>query len=101
MVGRIVADGFRDGVERHVEVFMEDGTPVIEVDYRRIPGEQSRFGLMLEKPSALAGVYYPEPNTLLAAWSILQNDYFDSFVICERIGDIGEIPQPAGKDAVY
>jgi hypothetical protein len=98
---KITAEGEVNGIKRYVECFMEDGSPIIEVDYDFDEKEQERFNELLKNPPALGGTYYPLPNSLLAAYAVLQHDYFDDSrkVKIKVIGNIGEIPHE--KEVVY
>lgn len=95
---KIIAEGEVNKIKKHIECFMENGSPIIEVDYAFDEEEQERFERLLKKPPALGGTYYPPSNSLLAAYSVLQFNYFDDWrkVKIEVIGDIGEIPGEEG-----
>ncbi len=101
MENKIIAEGEVNGVRRHVECFMENGSPIIEVNYEFDEEEQERFEKLLKTPPALGGTYYPSSGSLLAAYAVLQQKYFDDprEVKIEVIGDIGEIPYE--KDVIY
>lgn len=98
MENKIIAEGKVNGIRKHVECFIEDGSPIIEVDYDFDEKEQERFNELLKNPPALGGTYYPPSNSLLVAYSVLQFNYFDlgSTVDIKIIGDIGEIPHEKG-----
>lgn len=98
MENKIIAEGKVNGIRKHVECFIEDGSPIIEVDYAFDEKEQERFNELLKNPPALGGTYYPPSNSLLVAYSVLQFNYFDlgSTVDIKIIGDIGEIPHEKG-----
>lgn len=98
MENKIIAEGKVNGIRRHVECFIEDGSLIIEVDYDFDEKEQERFNELLKNPPALGGTYYPSSNSLLAAYSVLQFNYFDlgSTVDIKVIGEIPEIPYEKG-----
>lgn len=100
-MARIKAIGKRSGIKIQVEVFMENGSPVIEVDGDYDETLQEEFNELLKNIQPIGGTYYPQPNTLLAAYSVLQLSFFDNIVDVEVIGDIGEIPTYEGEDIVY
>jgi len=97
-VNKIIAQGEVNGITKYIECFMENGSPIIEVNYEFNEREQERFEKLLKTPSALGGTYYPPSNSLLAAYSVLQFNYFDDpkEVKIEVIGDIGKIPGEEG-----
>lgn len=98
MENKIIAEGKVNGIRKHVECFIEDGSPIIEVDYAFDEKEQERFNELLKNPPALGGTYYPPSNSLLVAYSVLQFNYFDlgSTVDIKVIGEIPEIPYEKG-----
>lgn len=98
MENKIIAEGKINGIKKHIECFIEDGSPIIEIDYEFDEEEQERFNKLLKNPPALGGTYYPHPNSLLAAYAVLQQKYFDDprEVKIEVIGNIGEIPGEEG-----
>lgn len=100
-MARIKAIGKRSGIKIQVEVFMENGSPVIEVDGDYDETLQEEFNELLKNAPSMGGTYYPPSNTLLAAYSVLKSNFFDNTVDVEVIGDIGEIPTYEGEDIVY
>lgn len=100
-MARIKAIGKRNGIEMDVEVIMEDGSPLISIDGDYDETLQEEFNELLKNVQPIGGTYYPQPNTLLAAYSVLQLSFFDNIVDVEVIGDIGEIPTYESEDIVY
>lgn len=100
-MARIKAIGKRNGIEMDVEVFMEDGSLLISISGDYDETLQEEFNELLKNVQPIGGTYYPQPNTLLAAYSVLQLSFFDNIVDVEVIGDIGEIPTYEGDDIVY
>jgi hypothetical protein len=99
---KIIAKGLYLGRERIVECFLEDGFPIIELDGEYDEAVQSNFNQLLKKAPALGGTYYPPENSLLAAYSVLENTFFDDSPIeIKTEGDIGKIPTYDVDDIVY
>ena len=99
---KIIAEGELYGIKQHIECFMENGSPIIEINYEFDEEGQEHFDRLLKDPPSLGGTYYPLSNSLLAAYSVLQSNYFDprSKVKIKVIGDIGEIPSN-DEDVIY
>jgi hypothetical protein len=97
-MSQINAKGKINGLEVNAEVILEDGHPVIEIDGEYDEVVQARFNEMMNAAPSMGGTYYPQPNTLLAAFSVLQSAFFDESdpVVIEVVGDIGEIPYNPG-----
>lgn len=100
-MARVKAIGKRNGIEMDVEVFMEDGSLLISIDGDYDETFQEEFNELLKNVQPIGGTYYPQPNTLLAAYSVLQLSFFDNIVDVEVIGDIGKIPTYESEDIVY
>lgn len=101
-MSKIIAKGKYLGVERQVECFLKDGFPIIEVDGEFNQEAQNDFIIKLKKCPALGGTYYPPENSLLAAYSVLENTFFDDSPIeIKTEGDIGKIPTYDVDDIVY
>jgi hypothetical protein len=98
---RIIADGIRQGVQTHVEVFTEDGSIIIEIGYIYDDQIQERFNDLLMDPPPMGGTYYPDPGSMMAAYSVIESGFFDDVPIIEVEGVIGTIPQVEGDDVVY
>ncbi|SNX53040.1 hypothetical protein [Thermoanaerobacterium sp. RBIITD] len=101
-MSKIIAKGKYLGVERQVECFLEDGFPIIELDGEYDEQVQNRFNELLKEVPALGGTYYPPENSLLAAYSVFENTFFDDSPIeIKTEGDIGKIPTYDVDDIVY
>lgn len=102
-MARIIAKGKYLGVKREVEVFLEDGFPIIEVDGEYDETIQNKFNQLLKEAPAIGGTYYPSENSLLAAYSVLESNFFDdsSSVEIKAEGDIGKIPTYDIDNIVY
>lgn len=91
---KITAEGIRSGLPVLVEVYKMDGSPV----QNKVDGEHSEeFNDLIQDPPAMAGTYYPDPGSMLAALAVLQGDYFDEDPEIEVDGDIGTIPYVPGR----
>ncbi|SKA91533.1 hypothetical protein SAMN05443428_11175 [Caloramator quimbayensis] len=102
-IPKIIAKGKYLGVKREVEVFLEDGLPIIEIDGEYDETIQNKFNQLLKEAPAIGGTYYPPENSLLAAYSVLESVFFDdgSIPTIEAIGDIGKIPTYDLEGIVY
>lgn len=101
-MARIRARGTLLGIKYDVECTLDQGSLVITVDGREDEGLQTRFEALLEDAPPLGGTYYPPPDSLLAAYSVLQSAFFDATPALRVEGDIGEIPTYDDIDvAVY
>lgn len=76
-MSKIIAKGKYLGVERQVECFLKDGLLIVEIDGEFNQEAQNDFIIKLKKCPALGGTYYPPENSLLAAYSVLENTFFD------------------------
>lgn len=80
---KIIANG--------IEVELIDGELIVEPeDY------QEQFDEMLRHQTPMGGTYYPPTNTLLAAYNVMKNMFFDTEVDVEVIGELEEIPYEEG-----
>ncbi|SHI40915.1 hypothetical protein [Lutispora thermophila] len=101
-MSKIIAKGKYLGVERQVECFLKDGLLIVEIDGEFNQEAQNDFIIKLKKCPALGGTYYPPENSLLAAYSVLENTFFDDSPIeIKTEGDIGKIPTYDVDDIVY
>ncbi len=101
-MSKIIAKGKYLGVERQVECFLKDGLLIVEIDGEFNQEAQNDFIIKLKKYPALGGTYYPPENSLLAAYSVLENTFFDDSPIeIKTEGDIGKIPTYDVDDIVY
>lgn len=76
---------------------------MIEVNGEHDERIQEEFNGLLKNAPAMGGTYYPQPNTLLAAYSVFESSFFDegSHIDLEIVGDIGIIPVYNNVGIVY
>lgn len=89
---KIIAFGTYIGVYGQYEVEMEDNKPVIRHEGALIPEATADFEKHLDNPMPMGGTYYPERNTLLNAYGVLEKLFFDDNPELITLGEIGEIP---------
>lgn len=89
---KIIASGFYCGNRITVEAIIEDGILKILVDDMEFFDIQQRFYELIKVQPAMGGTYFPDENSLLAAYNVLQNTFFDSLDKINILGDIGTIP---------
>lgn len=92
-MGRIKATGIFRGLEVEVECFLEDGTPIIEVEGEFSPQIQDEFEELLSLAGPLGGNYWPPADSMLAAHDVLSRLFFTGKPELVVEGDIGEIPR--------
>lgn len=76
------------------------GNTLIEVTAELIDGEiiiepeeyQQEYKEMAAEQDPIGGSYYPDVNTLLCAYNVLENHFFDSLESIEVVGELEEIP---------
>lgn len=98
-MGKIIASGIYCGDRITVEAVVEDGTLLILMNEKEVPDIQKRFDELIKVQPAMGGTYFPDENSLLAAYNVLQNTFFDTLEEISVEGDIGEIPNE--KDVIY
>lgn len=91
-MGKVIASGIHCGNRITVEATVEDGTLVILVNEREVPYIQKRFDELIKVQPAMGGTYFPDEDSLLAAYNVLQHTFFDTLEEISVEGDIGEIP---------
>jgi hypothetical protein len=91
-MGKVIATGIYCGNRITVEVVVEDGTLVILMDEKEVPDLQKRFDELIKVQPAMGGTYFPDENSLLTAYNVLQYTFFDTLEEISVEGDIGEIP---------
>ena len=91
-MGKVIASGIYCGNRITVEAVVEDGTLLILMDEKEVPDLQNRFDELIKVQPAMGGTYFPEPDSLLAAYNVLQHTFFDTLEEINVEGDIGEIP---------
>lgn len=99
-MNKIIATGKWHRIDVVVECFMENGSPIIEVNDFFMESAQEEFEEHLKNPKYHGGMYIPPPDSLLAAHHVLQRQFFDSEPEITVEGDIGEIP-PVIEGIVY
>lgn len=98
-MGKIIASGIHCGNRITVEAVVEDGTLLILMDEKEVPDLQKRFDELVKVQPAMGGTYFPDENSLLAAYNVLQHTFFDTLEEISVEGDIGEIPHE--DDVIY
>lgn len=91
-MGKVIASGIYCGNRITVEAVVEDGTLLILMDEKEVPDIQKRFDELIKVQPAMGGTYFPDENSLLAAYNVLQHTFFDTLEEISVEGDIGEIP---------
>lgn len=95
-MGKVIASGIYCGSKITVEAVVEDGTLVILMDEKEVPDLQKRFDELVKVQPAMGGTYFPDEDSLLAAYNVLQHTFFDTLEEISVEGDIGEIPNEEG-----
>jgi len=95
-MGKVIASGTYCGHRITVEVVVEDGTLLILMDEKEVPELQKRLDELIKVQPAMGGTYFPDENSLLAAYNVLQYTFFDTLDEIKVEGDIGEIPNEKG-----
>ena len=98
-MGKVIASGIHCGNRITVEAVVEDGTLVILMNEKEVPDLQKRFDELITVQPAMGGTYFPDENSLLAAYNVLQNTFFETLEEISVEGDIGEIPYE--NDVIY
>lgn len=75
-----------------VEVTQEDGTLVITMDDNESSELQKHLDDCISRQPAMGGTYFPEPDSMLAAFNVLKHTFFDELEEISVDGYIGEIP---------
>lgn len=91
-MGKVIASGIYCGNRITVEAVVEDGTLLILMDEKEVPELQKRFDELIKIQPAMGGTYFPDKDSLLAAYNVLQHTFFDTLEEISVEGDIGEIP---------
>ena len=99
-MGKVIASGIYFGNRITVEVVLEDGTLLILMDGEfEVPDIQKRLDELIKVQPAMGGTYFPDENSLLAAYNVLKHTFFDTLEEIIVEGDIGEIPYE--KNMIY
>lgn len=92
-MGKVIASGIYCGHRITVEAVVEDGTLLILMDEREVPDIQKRFDELIKVQPAMGGTYFPDENSLLAAYNVLKHTFFDESTDEITVeGEIEEIP---------
>jgi hypothetical protein len=91
-MNKLIATGVLNGTEIELEVELINGKLIVND-----PILQQDLDYHLENAEPIGGTYYPPKNTLLAAYSVLNSNFFDvgSNVNIEVIGELEKIPSKA------
>lgn len=93
---KLIAKGVFSGFDMEIEVELINGKLI--VDEKLL---QPMLDYHLKNAEPIGGTYYPPENTLLAAYNVLNNNFFDvgSKVNIEVIGELEKIP--GDKNVIY
>ncbi len=89
---KVLASGIYLGNRISVEAFKQDGAITLLVDGVQQKEIQADFEQRLNHAPAMGGTFYPEPDTLLAAFSVLEQSFFDKLHSIRVEGELEEIP---------
>ena len=95
-MGKVIASGIYCGDRITVEAVVEDGTVVILMDDKEVPDLQKRFDELVKVQPAMGGTYFPDENSLLAAYNVFQHTFFDTLEKISVEDGVGEIPFEEG-----
>jgi hypothetical protein len=100
---KVTATGIYQGNRISVEAFKKAGSILLLVDGFAHAEIQNDFQEKLLTAPAMGGTYHPDPNSLLAAYSVLESSFFDKGTPVEvkAEGDIGTIPTYNIRGIVY
>lgn len=87
----VKAKGIKGGATLEVTAEKVDNETVIEPECY-----QDEYYRLAETQRAVGGTYYPDKNTLISAYNVLQNHFFDELVDITA-DDTEQIPYEAGK----
>lgn len=59
------------------------------------------MGIRLTSIEPIGGTYYPEKDTLLAAYTVFTTNFFENTPEVTTSGEIGFIPQSEDDNAIY
>ena len=87
------------------EIIVEGKNNVIEKVTWSSKEHLTEFLDYLIRPPSLGGTYYPEPDSMQAAYAGLCDIFYDRFTGKTNVtvtgNDMPKIPQPMGPDAIY
>ena len=98
-MGKVIASGIYCGNRITVEAVIEDGTLLILMDEKEVPDIQKRFDELVKVQPAMGGTYFPDKDSLLAAYNVLQYTFFDTLEEISVEGELEEIP--CEDDVIY
>ena len=94
-MGKIIATGKLYGELRTLTVELRDGKPeILETELREL--FQHDLDTAIQNQQPIGGTYYPSPETLLAAYNVLNHFFFTELQSLEVVGEIEEIPYTEG-----
>ena len=96
---KVIAKGIYCSNTITVEAVIEKGKLKIYVDEKEIPDIQNKIDDLVKSQVAIGGTFYPDDNSLLAAYNVLKYTFFDSLLQIQVQGNIGKIPFK--KNRVY
>ena len=91
-MGKVIASGIYCGNRITVEAVVEDGTLLILMNEKEVPDLQKRFDELVKIQPAMGGTYFPDENSLLTAYNVLQHTFFDTLEEISVDGELEEIP---------
>lgn len=89
---KVIASGMYLGNRLTVEAVKDGDSIKLLVDGLEIQDVQKDFNERMNNAPAIGGTYRPEPNTLLAAFTVLEHGFFDKLDKIEVQGELEEIP---------
>lgn len=96
-MAKITATGKWHGMKFTIIASDEDGElKLTEVDGNQYSLIDDHYDDCAEMMTPLGGTYYPEADSMLGAYTILTNDFFDELISIDVEGDIGTIPYEEG-----
>ena len=98
-MNKVIATGILWERQTTIEVFKKDGEIKILVngfEGSQRPLIESYFFSKLKHPPVMGGTFYPKSDTLLGAYSVLENDFFDQLGNLEVKGKLGKMPSKEG-----
>ena len=94
---KIIATGIYHGNRISVEAFSDAGTPKLLINGERDDVFQDEFDRLLLVAPPLGGAYHPRPDSMLAAFSVLDRSFFDQRESINVIGPLEQIPYVEGR----
>ena len=88
----VTATGKFMGQTVTVEAYKENGTIRLLINGEYSPVAQTVFNDKVKTQPPMGGTYYPEQNTLLCAYHVLENSFFEELKSIKVNGETEEIP---------